>query len=236
MCLPLLSVASPMPNLLLVMQAWLTPSKAAGLLLPLAEQQDTSSPGVCSGQLQNPSACCESIQKTPLPFTPQQEHEALHAQHLQYTPGTVSQEEEQPETAATRICGFGEHSNGVSISTSPTSPLSANSISHGRESGSTDNQAENSCSSSGGIGLSSTPIISQRKSHSLQACDAAPWPMNRTAHASGSNNSGSSGSENAETCGLDPYIVRHLCLQELELLWSEDCSEVCSFRRSCHCL
>ena len=216
-----------MPKLLLIMQAWLTPSKAAGLLPPLVEQQDALSQGVSSGQLQSPSERCESIQKTPSPSTPDQEHEATYALHLQYSPGTVSQEEEQPATAATMGSGLGKQCSGLSISNSPASPLSATAMSHGSGPGYIDSQAENPYSSPGRTGLSSTANNSQRKCHSVQSCDAAPWPMNRTAQASGSFSGSSSGSENAEALGLDPYTVRHLCLQELELLWSEQCNEVC---------
>ncbi|CAL5222991.1 g5435 [Coccomyxa viridis] len=204
-------------------EAWLTPSKAAGLLPPLAEQQDTVSRRVSSEQLQSPSECCDSSQKTPSPSTPHQEHEATHVQHLQYSSGVASQEEEHSETALNGNSGFEEQRSGISISSSPSSPLIANSISH--RPGSTVSQAELYPSPLEAIGLSSNADHSQWKSHSLQTGDAAPWPMNKPAHASGSSSGISSGSEDAESLGLDPYTARHLCLQELELLWSEECSD-----------
>ena len=227
-------LASAIRCMPLVMQAWLTPSKAAGLLPPLAEQQDTVSRRVSSEQLQSPSECCDSSQKTPSPSTPHQEHEATHVQHLQYSSGVASQEEEHSETALNGNSGFEEQRSGISISSSPSSPLIANSISH--RPGSTVSQAELYPSPLEAIGLSSNADHSQWKSHSLQTGDAAPWPMNKPAHASGSSSGISSGSEDAETLGLDPYTARHLCLQELELLWSEECSDVSNPYTSCHIL
>ena len=62
------------------------------------------------------------------------------------------------------------------------------------------------------------PAQTQGESASL----AQGWQL----HTSGSS---SRRSEYSAMASLDPYLMRYLCLDELELLWDNDYSEVCTF-------
>lgn len=77
-----------------------------------------------------------------------------------------------------------------------------------------------------GVNPSSVAHSSWRGSHSQHTDDALSRRQSWALPALGSNNSNSSACGNDDSLGMDPHSVRHLCLQELELLWSEDCTKV----------
>ena len=214
------------------MQAWLTPSKAARTLAPTPQQQDLISQKTGSRQMLSAQEDCDGSQKTPSTSTLQQEDGLIRAQHLHpllsISPGVIAQENIQPEVAGARGNDCRGQCTVISNRSSPPSPLSAVIVSHGSMPGPKDSPAE-SPSNHGGLRLSSTKTSSQRKCHSLQHDNASCGRQGWAAHASGRN---SSHSEVAETLSMDPYLMRHLCLQELELLWSEDSNEVCSSTRT----
>ena len=198
------------------MQAWLTPSKAAGMLPPSAhgEEQDMLSQQSCIGGTKRAPEQYECSQKVPFHLSHQQKDGLIQAQHLHNL-----------------HCDSGEHHSIVSNSTSPPSPRGAITTLHRSRSGPADSQAERSPSDLEGHFMSSIDTSGQMECNNLQHENALSGHQRWATCASGSS-SNSSHSEDAAISSMDPYLMRHLCLQELELLWSKDSSEVRSSPRT----
>ena len=215
---------------MLIMQAWLTPSKAARMLAPSPQQQELFSHETGSRYVLSAQGDCDGSQKTPLTSTLQQEDGLIRAQHMHplssISPGVIAQENIQPDVAGPRSNDSGGQCSIISNRVSPPSPLSAVIVSHGSIPGPQDSPAESPSSNHGVLHLSRVTASSQKDGHTLQLDDASSWRLGWAAHTSGSNSSNSNHSEFAKTLSLDPYLTRHLCLQELELLWNEDSNKV----------
>ena len=155
---------------------------------------------------------------------PDQEHDSPQHQHQRVSQsimlGLIAQ------GAVARSSGFVDPCCAFNSSTSPVSPLSVSMPSPGSKPGSPYSQAGSSTQELGRLSMSGIAQSSWRRSHSQHMDYASSRRQSWAAPALGSNSSDSSPCKDAETLDMDPYTVRHLCLQELELLWSEGSSEV----------
>jgi len=100
---------------------------------------------------------------------------------------------------------------------SATSPSKENVFSHGADSHAT-SQHSTPGNTTVSIECSDSPAQIQDESLSL----AQGWAL----HTSGTS---SRRAEDSAASSLDPYLMRHLCLNELELLWDDNCSKVGNF-------